>query len=146
MDEARYRAAERALWTHWGVQPRERWVPRGTGSGRVRVLEVGQGPPLAFLHGVAVAGSSWADLASRLLDHRCLVIDRPGCGLSDPLARPPGLEGLPALADSLLVEVLDGLEVERAHVVANSMGGYFALRAAAAHPDRVARQGEAGQG
>lgn len=138
MDEARYRAAERALWAHWGVEPRERWVPSGAGSARVRVLEVGDGAPVTFLHGASVAGSSWTDLASRLGDHRCLLIDRPGCGLSDPPAIAPGLFGLPALADSLLIDVLDGLGVDRAHVVATSMGGYFALRAAAAHPERVA--------
>lgn len=137
MDEERYRSAERALWDHWGLRPQERWVQLPSTGTRVRVLDVGHGPPVLFVHGAAVGASCWADLASRLPQHRCLMLDRPGCALSEPLPAPPGVDGLPRLADRLLVEVLDGLDVHSADLVSNSLGGYFALRTAAAHPDRV---------
>ncbi len=137
MDEQRYRSAERALWDHWGLRPREHWVELPSTGTRVRVLDAGEGPPALFVHGASVGASSWADLASRLPDHRCLLLDRPGCALSEPLPAPPGVEGLPDLADRLVVEVLDGLGVGTADLVSNSLGGYFALRTAAAHPDRV---------
>lgn len=139
MDEARYRAAEAAVWRHWGVTPVEHWVD-ATGT-RVRVLEVGdpEGPPVLFVHGGAIAGTSWADLASQLPEFRCLVLDRPGCGLSEPLPQQLDLASLPAHAAELLVEVLDGLDLPSAHLVATSMGGIFALRTALVHPERVER-------
>lgn len=139
MNEDRYRRAEAAVWAHWGVTPVERWVD--VDGARVRLQEVGDpdGPPVLFVHGSAIAGTSWADLASRMPAFRCLVLDRPGCGLSEPLPGGVGLDGLPEHASSLLVAVLDGLGVDQAHVVATSMGGYFALRTALAHPHRVDR-------
>lgn len=139
VDEVRYRAAEAALLSHWGLDTVEHWVQYGTSGPRLRVLEAGdpEGAPLLFVHGGSVAGASWADLAARLPDHRCLLLDRPGCGLSEPLRPAPSLPGLAEVADELLAVVLDRLEVDRAAIVSNSMGGLFALRTAAARPDRV---------
>jgi 2-hydroxy-6-oxonona-2,4-dienedioate hydrolase len=105
----------------------------------VRVQELGHGPPVLFIHGANTSGISWATVASGLDDFRCLVLDRPGTGLSDP--HPAGLDdrGLEAFGDSLVVDLLDALDLPSAHVVATSFGGYVALRGAAAHPDRVGR-------
>ncbi len=65
-------------------------------------------------------------------------LDRPGCGLSEPLAAPPdGIAGIEAYADSLIADLLDALGLAGSHVVATSYGGYFAFRGAAAHPDRI---------
>jgi pimeloyl-ACP methyl ester carboxylesterase len=74
-----------------------------------------------------------------------VVLDRPGCGLSDPLAtRFADLERLSSFADTLVVDLLDAMGLDRAHLVATSFGGYLALRAAAAHPDRIGRMVEFG--
>jgi pimeloyl-ACP methyl ester carboxylesterase len=77
-------------------------------------------------------------LIAQLDGFRCLIVDRPGCGLSEPL--PYTLddpERLGAYGDGLIVDVLDALGLDRAPVVATSFGGYFALRGAAAHADRI---------
>jgi pimeloyl-ACP methyl ester carboxylesterase len=138
MDERRYRAAERRLWDSVGAEPAERVLQLERTGVRVRVQEVGEGPPVVFIHGATNGGMSWASLAARLEGFRCLLLDRPGCGLSDPL---PGTlddpADLAAYGDALLVDVLDALQIDHSHVVATSFGGYFALRAAAAHSDRV---------
>ena len=58
MDEAsasRYRAAEAALWRENGAAPQERWVDVGGHNIGVRVLEVGQGPPILTVHGITTA-------------------------------------------------------------------------------------------
>ena len=66
------------------------------------------------------------------------MLDRPGCGLSDPLPTPPDdIADIEAYADNLIADLLDVLGLAEAHVVATSFGGYFALRGAAAHPDRI---------
>lgn len=142
MDEARYREAERRLWDWVGVTPTEQRLHLERTNVTVRVQEVGEGPPVVFVHGGSVSGSSWATLAARLTAFRCILLDRPGCGLSDPLNAVLDPESLPAIGDSLLVDLLDALGLESAHLVATSFGGYFALRAAAAHPDRIGRMVE----
>lgn len=145
MKEARYREAERRLWESVGVTLTEQRVHLGRTDVTVRVQEVGQGPAVVFVHGASTSGAIWAPLVARLEGFRCVVLDRPGCGLSDRLTtRFDDVERLGAFADSLVVDVLDAMGLERAHVVATSFGGYMALRAAAAHPDRIGRMVEFG--
>ena len=139
MNELAYRAAERRLWRSIGAQPVERRIRLERIGVDVRVQEVGEGPPVLFIHGVATSGVSWAGLAARARGFRCLILDRPGTGLSQPLGRPVDPETLAALADVLVADVLDALEVRSAHLVASSFGGYMALRSAAATPERVER-------
>lgn len=138
MNEARYRAAEKRLWDSVGVAPTEQQLQLERTNSTVRVQEVGEGPPVVFVHGASNSGTSWAPLVARLEGFRCVLIDRPGCGLSAPLATSlADVDRLGAFGDALIVDVLDALELERAHVIGTSFGGYFALRTAAAHPDRV---------
>lgn len=134
----RYQEAERVLWDKVGVTPVDRWVTLRSG-GKVRVQEVGDGPPVVFIHGVSIAGTSWCQLAARLDGVRCILVDRPGCGLSDPIVGGPlrDLGSVQAYTDQLLSDLLDALELERAMVGATSYGGLFAFRGAAAAPERV---------
>lgn len=139
MSEARYRAAERALWSSLGITPVERTLDLGVLDGRVRVQELGDGPPVLFIHGANTSGISWATLAAKLPGFRCILLDRPGTGLSESPRRRPDLAGFLRTADALVPEVLDALGVASAHVVATSLGGLIGLRGAAANPDRVER-------
>jgi 2-hydroxy-6-oxonona-2,4-dienedioate hydrolase len=138
--EDRYRRAEAALWTSVGVTPVERWLRLERTAATVRVQLVGDGIPVVFVHGASNAGTSWAPLAARLGGIRCILLDRPGCGLSPPLGAAFGdVAALGACADALVVDVLDALGVAAAGVLGTSFGGYFALRAASAHPRRITR-------
>lgn len=121
MNDAAFRAAETAMWTSVGVSPTERVIDG------VRVQEVGDGPPVVFVHGASNSGVSWATLVRDLApSYRCVVVDRPGCGLSAPAAKPFEVATL-----------LDGLGLDRAHVIATSLGGRFALMTPAARIDRL---------
>jgi pimeloyl-ACP methyl ester carboxylesterase len=145
MDEERFRSSERAVWASVGVTPTERRVRLVRTGCTVRVQESGSGPAVLFVHGAASGGTSWADLVARLRGFRCAMVDRPGCALSDPLPAPlRRVEQIEAYADGFVADVLDALDLERAHVVATSYGGYFALRGAAAHPERFDRIVELG--
>lgn len=139
-NEGRYREAERRLWESVGVEPVERRIHLERVGVDVRVQEVGDGPPVLFIHGASNAGTSWATLVARLPGFRCLLLDRPGCGLSDRLAvRFDDVEQLGRYADALAVDVLDALDLPSAHLVGTSFGGYMAVRGAAAHPARFDR-------
>ena len=136
LDERRYREVESRLWDFYGVKPKEQFVtlePRVS----VRIQEVGSGEPVLFIHGGPNAGSTWAPLVAGLRNFRCLILDRPGTGLSEPVR----LDGtnLPGYADGFVAAVLDALSIDRAHVVGSSFGGYIALRSAAHDPARVER-------
>lgn len=135
-----FRQAEQRLWQSVGVMPEERLVRLHSGE-RVRVQETGQGHPVLFVHGASNAGTSWMSLMAALDGTRCIALDRPGCGLSDPIVGGPlrDINAIESYADTLVRDVLDALELPSAHVVATSYGGYFALRGAAAHPERVDR-------
>jgi 2-hydroxy-6-oxonona-2,4-dienedioate hydrolase len=139
VDEARYVEAERRLWTSVGATPTDQRVHLERNDVNVRLQHVGEGPMVVFVHGANTSGASWASLAARLSDFHCVIVDRPGTGLSEPLRHAMDANGLAQFADTLVVDVLDALEVESAHLVATSLGGYIALRSAAAHPDRVGR-------
>ena len=134
-------AAERRLWETEGLTPEERFVTL-SGGPTVRVQETGDGPPVLFVHGAMNGGTSWSSLMSRLPGFRCIALDRPGCGLSEPVGGEAGtaeLGAVKAYADRLVPDVLDALDLDRASVVATSFGGFFAFRGAAAHPGRFER-------
>ncbi len=140
-DPSKFVAVERALWSSYGITPREQRVRLPAGN-EVRVQEVGTGPPVIFVHGVSVAGTSWLRLVDALKDDfRCLLIDRPGCGLSDPVPYGPlkTAAAFKRYAEDLVPDVLDGLGLDAAPVACTSMGGFFGFRAAIAHPQRVTK-------
>lgn len=133
----RYRAAERALWSHYGLEPTERFIDLDSPGVRLRVLEVGSGEPVLFVHGTGGIGPYWAPLVRELRGFRCLMLDRPGWGLSSPIDYSQH-EYKTVVAD-VLSGVLDGLGVDRAHLVGASIGDVWALRLAARLPSRVGR-------
>lgn len=139
MDEMRYREAEASLWASEGLGPRERWITLSASGTRVRVQEVGDGDPVLMVHRGPNAGSTWVPLVPHLPRRRVLLVDRPGSGLSEPLPTPLDRHTLPGFADRFTADLLDGLGIDRADVVASSFGSYLALRGAAARPDRVRR-------
>lgn len=103
------------------------------------VQQLGEGPVALFLHGgPGAAGAIWAHLAARLPDLTCLLLDRPGTGLSDP-HRLSDAAAVRRESETLVADVLDGLGIDKAHVVGSSHGSYVALLSAAARPERIDR-------
>lgn len=139
MATQRYALAEGALWQQAGLTPVEHRIHLSRNDVDVRLREVGDGPPVLFLHGgPGAAGPIWADLAARLPHLRCLLLDRPGTGLS---ARHllSDAAAVRREAETMVVDVLDALELDRAHLVGSSHGSYIALLSSAAQPHRVDR-------
>ena len=123
-----------------GVETTELQLDLATVGCTVRAQETGSGPPVVFIHGGATAGASWAMLVSRLPDFRCIVIDRPGMGLSElPPQAERDVDHYKAQADALLPDIVDALGESRVSVAATSLGGFVALRGAAAAPEKVER-------
>ena len=132
----RYLEAERRLWQRCGLEPEERLLELDAPAARLRVLEVGSGEPVLFVHGTVGPGG-WVSLISELPGFRSIVLERPGWGLSSAIDFSGQNYG--ALVAQILRGALDALELERAHVVGGSIGNVWALRLAQQHPSRVGR-------
>ncbi|MGF6882670.1 pimeloyl-ACP methyl ester carboxylesterase [Nocardia sp. GAS34] len=109
-----------------------------TRAGRIHVAERGDGPPVVLLHATGHDHHDFDPVIDRLAEgFRVFAVDWPGHGESDPLPR--GMSASAVLFADVLEEVVEGLGIEAATVIGNSVGGYAAARLAAAHPERVSR-------
>jgi 3-oxoadipate enol-lactonase len=104
------------------------------GDIRINVTESGKGEPVLFINGLGADLSIWAMQAADLSkDHRVILFDHRGTGLSD---RPVDGYSMETLADDVdsLLRVLD---IPSVHLVGHSMGGLIAQLVAVRHPHRV---------
>lgn len=118
---------------------REVQTPQGT----LRYHDAGQGRPLVMLHGSGPGVTGWRNFGDNLAAFtpyfRCLILEFPGFGVSDPTDQHPMMAALPAVGDFLDALGLDGTGEDAPDVIGNSMGGVVATRFAMAQPDRVRR-------
>lgn len=95
---------------------------------------IGDGEPLLLIPGLAATCRLWDPVTPLLSRHfSCIVVDNRGIGRSIARKRPTSL--CDYVSD--LVELLDELQLERAHVMGVSLGGVIAQRLALDHPSRV---------
>lgn len=117
-----------------GAGAHGRFVPRPTGR-RIHVVTAGDGPPVVHLHGTNTSSLSHLMLPGRMPGMRSYLVDRPGCGLSDPDAFRKEL--FREYAVDFVGDVLDALDLDAALLVGASGGGIWATWYTLAHPDRV---------
>ena len=107
--------------------------------------ETGAGEPLVFIHEFAGDHRSWEPQVRHFsAGYRCVTYAARGYPPSDV---PTDLEAYSqARAVTDAIAVLDGLGIDRAHLVGLSMGGFTALHLVLGHPDRVSSAVVAGAG
>lgn len=103
---------------------------------RLYVEETGDGTPLLFVHEFAGDHRSWEpqvrEFARR---YRCVTYNARGYPPSDVPDQEASYSQAQAVTDA--IAVLDHLDIERAHVVGLSMGGFCTLHLGLTHPDRA---------
>jgi pyruvate dehydrogenase E2 component (dihydrolipoamide acetyltransferase) len=106
-----------------------------TNVGRFRYAASGEGEETVVLvHGFGGDLDNWLFNIDALAGKaRVYALDLPGHGQSSKTLADPSIEGL---ARALLA-FLEGLSVERAHLVGHSMGGLLSLQAGLLAPQRV---------
>ena len=118
---------------------RMRFRSIATRTYRLSVLEAGTGPAVLALHGLgATKGSFLPTVLALSRDFRVVAVDQPGFGDSDKPIRVPYD---PRFFAASAINLLDALEIERAHLVGNSLGGRVALELGLRNPSRVGRLG-----
>ena len=103
-----------------------------------RYLAAGEGPPLLLLHATGESALDWQCVLPALARTHCAYA--PDLLAFGDHAR-PAADYSPAALARFVARFLDLVEVERAAVVGNSLGGLVALHLALAEPTRVAALG-----
>jgi 3-oxoadipate enol-lactonase len=94
----------------------------------------GEGEPIVLWHSFLCDGGMWRyQLPALEPRYRVINIDGPGHGRSMPIRRRFTLEDCADVA----VEILDALEIDRAHWAGLSWGAMTGMRLALAYPSRV---------
>jgi pimeloyl-ACP methyl ester carboxylesterase len=105
------------------------------GGRRTHYLDVGEGPAVVLVHGLASGWAAWfcniPDLAAK---HRVIAADLPGFGRTDGFAGPVEIG---RYVDAL-VQLLDHLGLRDVRIVGHSLGGIVAHQFAAGNPERTA--------
>jgi pimeloyl-ACP methyl ester carboxylesterase len=105
------------------------------GRHHVSTLTMGSGPDVLLLHGLGGTRASFFETAAALSRHyRVHAPDLPGFGSS---SKPPlGAYNARWYAE-IMLGLMDELEIERGHIVGNSMGGRAAIEIGLLAPHRV---------
>jgi pimeloyl-ACP methyl ester carboxylesterase len=100
------------------------------------MIELGEGPPLVFVHGLIERWTQWVEQLSVFASsHRVIAMDLPGFGDSPMPAEKISVSGYARTIEKLL----DVLEISAAAFVGHSMGGFTSVELAINFPERVER-------
>jgi len=107
-------------------------------AGRIRYRDVGEGPPIVFVHGLLVDGRLWRKVTPALEgEFRCIVPDLPLGSHTIPMrdgadVTPPGLA-------RMITELIEKLDLQDVTLVGNDTGGALTQIAVTENADRIAR-------
>jgi 3-oxoadipate enol-lactonase len=94
----------------------------------------GQGEPLVLIAGFSADHTAWQEVVDKFKNNfQVIVFDNRGAGQSDI---PPGPYTIETLCKDV-VSLCDQLEIQQAHFVGNSMGGFMVQYLAGKFPERV---------
>jgi pimeloyl-ACP methyl ester carboxylesterase len=132
--DAPYGPVGRSPWLDVDWRAHQRWhTVDGT---RVNTIELGEGSPLLFIHGLSGSWPNWLEqLPVLAAEHRVIALDLPGFGSSPMPEQDISISGYARLLDGLLAQ----LGLDAVAVVGNSMGGFIGAELAIAFPQRVER-------
>src|SRR4249920_3922442 len=109
---------------------------KSTDGTRLHCEESGAGTPVLFVHEYGGSCRSFdAQVAAFRARHRCTVFNARGYPLSEVPASVESYSQDHAVAD--IGAVLDGLGIEKAHIVGVSMGAASSLQYALKEPNRI---------
>ena len=114
---------------------RLRFTSVRTRLGEISTLSAGEGDPVVCVHGLGATKASFLPTVAALADHHLVIaMDLPGFGDSD---KPIGAAYDAPYFARAIEALLDELEIERAHLVGNSMGGRVAIEMGLLRPERT---------
>jgi pimeloyl-ACP methyl ester carboxylesterase len=118
-----------------GREPLQRVHDVRVGRQRISTLTMGSGRDILLVHGLGATKASFFETAAALSrSYRVHAFDLPGFGSSSKPLTAPYDAGWFAEA---VLGVMDELEIDRAHIVGNSLGGRVAIEVGLRAPERM---------
>lgn len=111
----------------------ERFVSTSIGEIAVQINEVVGSDPIIFLHGVYFDHRLWDYQSSRINNRTVITVDMPLHGRSKNISK---INWTLEDCSSMLIEILDSLNIKKTFAVGHSWGSMAILRAAAKSPER----------
>jgi pimeloyl-ACP methyl ester carboxylesterase len=133
-DPTVYGPQGRSPWLDVDWREHQRWVILD--GQPINVIELGDGPPLVFVHGLIERWTQWLEqLTAFAGNHHVIAMDLPGFGNS-PM--PAERISIPLYARTI-EQLLQTLQIGAATFVGHSMGGFTSVELAIDFPERVER-------
>lgn len=108
------------------------------GGMTIHYHEAGQGDPVIFLHSYGPGTTAWITFhktLGMLSQHfRCILMDLPNFGRTGPVVFNEPVHDFQART---ALNLMDALDLQKAHLVGNSQGGQSAMVFAYTYPDRI---------
>jgi pimeloyl-ACP methyl ester carboxylesterase len=134
-------------WFAWSLNDRVEGQYFDSNGVRIHYTVEGTGVPVVLVHGFcANADMNWRHpgITERLAqEFQVIALDNRGHGLSDK-PRDPAQYGPEMVRD--IIRLLDHLEIEKAHIIGYSMGGYITMKLLTLYPERVITAAPCGAG
>jgi 2,6-dioxo-6-phenylhexa-3-enoate hydrolase len=114
---------------------------KGLQNFRIHLNDAGRGDAVIMLHGGGPGRGGWSHFQRNIghfvdAGYRVILQDAPGFNKSDPIV----MEEQRGLVNARSVKgMMDALNIEKAHVIGNSMGGAGALNFALEYPERIGK-------
>ena len=107
------------------------------GDVKLHVRDEGKGPVIVMLHDAMSSLQAWDPWMKELVaGYRVIRVDEPGNGLSGTY---PAGDYTPERVLATLSRLIEGLGLQHITLVGHGMGGFYAARFAAEHPEQVER-------
>jgi 2-hydroxy-6-oxonona-2,4-dienedioate hydrolase len=127
--------AEKQLYDFYGISYKVGHVVLPRYGIKVRITETGEGDPVVIVPGNTGDGFPFIPLLPHLPGRRIITINRPGGGLSEGMDHTT--VDFHDFAVETLATVFDALGLDRAPIIAHSMGGHWSQWFTIARPERV---------
>jgi len=135
---ARYYAAYDAVLKQWPVPFDELYIPTTFGDTHVIASGPKGAPPVVLLHPAGGGAVIWIRNVGPLSDaFRTYAVDTVSEPNKSGLTRTIGMRTQRGDFACWMEELLDGLHIDKTHLVGNSFGGFLAVNTALAIPERV---------
>src|SRR6188768_2010319 len=136
----KYRDSEKIYFEECRVQADEHFIEIKELSIRVRVLTTGNGSPLLFVHGAPASGAIWMPLLTHLNGYKSIIIDRPGCGLSEKTSyKDLSRDQLQSIMVFTIDTILNHFKIPLISIVSSSFGSGLTLLYALKRSERVSK-------
>jgi len=121
----------RSRWLDIDWREHQRWVR--VQDRWVNLVEMGEGRPVLFVHGLGGSWQNWLENIPAIADagYRAIAVDLPGFGASEMPAEKISISGYAQFVGALLAE----LDTGPVALVGNSMGGFIGAEVAIRFPE-----------